>query len=383
MAAQRNIFASFIQAGFECSTHRYENRRLDLLACTKHDDYALEDFSRVGRFGIKTVRTGTRWHLIERCAGVYNFESLDPILYAAENSGTELILDLFHFGWPDHLDILDPAFSAHFGNFVRAVVRHLRQHRIQVCVAFSVVNEISFLSWVAGDIGGVFPHLVGEGGRMKAILVRAAVVGSEILLNELSRVRLTAPEPVIHIVGDPAIEGDELEAERFRVAQFETWDMLSGRMCPELGGRPEYLDIVGLNYYDRNQWVHHQEPLRRTDARYRPFRQIITEVWRRYQRPLFISETGTEDEDRPGWLRYVCDEVEAAEHEGVPVEGICLYPILNHPGWEDDRHCHNGLFDYPDENGHREVFQPLADEILWQQEKRKHRAKSLHDLQPA
>ena len=49
--------------------------------------------------------------------------------------------------------------------------------------------------------------------------------------------------------------------------------------------------------------------------------------------------------------------------EGVPVEGLCLYPILNHPGWDDDRHCYNGLFDYADAIGHREAFGPLADEI--------------------
>jgi hypothetical protein len=76
-----------------------------------------------------------------------------------------------------------------------------------------------------------------------------------------------------------------------------------------------------------------------------------------------VAETGIEDETRPAWFRYMCKEVLTAMAEGVPVEGICLYPILNHPGWDDDRHCHNGLFDYADADGHRPVFAPLADEI--------------------
>jgi len=59
----------------------------------------------------------------------------------------------------------------------------------------------------------------------------------------------------------------------------------------------------------------------------------------------------------------VCKEVLMAIAQGVPVECICLYPIVNHPGWDDDRHCHNGLFDYPDASGHRPAFAPLADEI--------------------
>ena len=42
---------------------------------------------------------------------------------------------------------------------------------------------------------------------------------------------------------------------------------------------------------------------------------------------------------------------------------MCLYPIVNHPGWEDERHCHNGLWDYCNESGHREIYSPLADEL--------------------
>lgn len=47
---------------------------------------------------------------------------------------------------------------------------------------------------------------------------------------------------------------------------------------------------------------------------------------------------------------------------GVELQGICLYPIVDHPGWEDDRRCHNGLWDYTNEKGEREIYQPLADE---------------------
>ena len=45
------------------------------------------------------------------------------------------------------------------------------------------------------------------------------------------------------------------------------------------------------------------------------------------------------------------------------LEGVCLYPILKHPGWEDERHCHNGMWDYPGEDGSRELYLPLAAEL--------------------
>ena len=94
---------------------------------------------------------------------------------------------------------------------------------------------------------------------------------------------------------------------------------------------------------------------------------MVKEVYDRYRRPFFVAETGIEDEARPAWFRYVAGEVMAAMQSGVQVEGICLYPIVNHPGWDDDRHCHNGLWDYPDKDGNREVSGPLAEELECQQ----------------
>jgi hypothetical protein len=78
---------------------------------------------------------------------------------------------------------------------------------------------------------------------------------------------------------------------------------------------------------------------------------------------MFIAETGTEDIRRAPWLRYVAGEVRAAIDAGVPLHGICLYPIVNHPGWVNQRHCHNGLWDYADVYGHRPIYKPLQREL--------------------
>ena len=96
---------------------------------------------------------------------------------------------------------------------------------------------------------------------------------------------------------------------------------------------------------------------------YKPFNELLQDFYERYRVPLFVAETGIEDEARPEWFRYVCDEVKIALEKGVPVLGICLYPIVNHPGWDDNRHCHNGLWDYADEFGNREIYARLAKEI--------------------
>jgi hypothetical protein len=46
------------------------------------------------------------------------------------------------------------------------------------------------------------------------------------------------------------------------------------------------------------------------------------------------------------------------------MEGLCLYPVLNHFGWDDDRPCQNGLLEQERVDGRRSVYQPLAAELL-------------------
>jgi len=165
--------------------------------------------------------------------------------------------------------------------------------------------------------------------------------------------------------------------------------MIAGRFCPELGGRPDYLDLIGVNYYSNNQWIH-QDPHVPTSRRrkdvllppshplHRPIRELLREVYDRYRRPVFIAETGIEGDARPSWLRYIGQEARAAAAAGVKVEGLCLYPIIDYPGWGDDRHCYAGLWGYVDDEGQREIYEPLAVELahqqqLWQTQRRDHR----------
>jgi hypothetical protein len=165
--------------------------------------------------------------------------------------------------------------------------------------------------------------------------------------------------------------GEVEGAERYRMSQYAAWDMIVGRVAPELGGSDDLIDVIGVNYYIHNQFVwygDHSRMIVPSDPRYRHISVMLQELYERFRRPIFIAETGIEDDTRPAWLRYVSRELYAAWAAGVPIEGLCLYPIVNHPGWEDDRHCHNGMFDYADEHGVRAVYEPLAEELARQQE---------------
>jgi hypothetical protein len=92
----------------------------------------------------------------------------------------------------------------------------------------------------------------------------------------------------------------------------------------------------------------HGRTLRPGDPHYRPLRELLGDVAARLQRPLLIAETGAEGADRAPWFRYVADEALAALRAGLPLEGLCLYPILDYPGWSNDRHCPTGLYGVAD-----------------------------------
>src|SRR5205814_4597880 len=81
---RERLFQSFFLGGFECSTHhRRAGLRLDLIAATRHDQFALADYQRLRDVGIRTVREGVRWHLVEAKPGCYDFSSVKPIARAA------------------------------------------------------------------------------------------------------------------------------------------------------------------------------------------------------------------------------------------------------------------------------------------------------------
>ena len=338
------LFRSFFQGGFECSTHRraHDRRRIDVIAATWHDQLAKEDYQTLGTLGILTVRDGLRWHLIEQQPGQYDWSSLANQLAAASAAGTELIWDLMHYGWPDDLDVWNPDFVLRFARFAREAAKHIRDatHGTRF---YCPINEISFLSWGGGDAAYLNPFARGRGFELKVQLARAAIAAMDAVREVDPAARFVHTDPVINVLTDYARPEDAPHAEGHRQAQFQGWDLLGGRIWPQIGGRADLLDIVGVNYYHNNQWIHGGPQINRDHPRFKPFHRILADTFSRYGRPIFVAETGIEGHERPAWLSMIAREVRHARQIGVPIEGICLYPILDHPGWDDDRPCPNGL----------------------------------------
>jgi beta-glucosidase/6-phospho-beta-glucosidase/beta-galactosidase len=359
---------SFFLGGFECSTHRLRTgQRLDLLASTRHSELFAEDYRRLQEHGICSARSGIRWHLIETSPYRYDFSSVLPMVHAANETGIQIIWDLFHYGWPDGLDIFRPHFVDRFAALAGAFAQLLTDESDAVPL-LTPVNEISYFSWAAGEVGYMNPFAHSRGLELKTQLVRAAIAAMEAVWEVAPQAQFLHAEPLIRVIEHPNRPQDRHAAEAYTGSQYQAWNMLMGREWPQLGGADKYVSNLGLNYYPSNQWIYHGRKLRRTEPLYQPLRELLIDMYAHFQRPIVLSETGTEGRDRPHWLSYEMNEVQAALQEGVPIEGVCLYPILDHPGWDNDRHCTNGLWDYADDYGNREIYKPLAAELKQQQQ---------------
>ncbi|RVA66331.1 beta-glucosidase [Mesorhizobium sp. M7A.F.Ca.CA.001.08.1.1] len=358
-------FASFFMAGFECSSHRRKDGvRLDLIRATSHYLHALGDYRGCAELGLRTVRDGLRWHLIETAPGNYDWSSWTPMVEAAQSAGVQVIWDIFHYGCPDHVDQGSMHFIDAYASFAAEAVR---VHRSIAGTAplLCPINEISFFAW-AVEVG-YFPR-VGpkKRGWFKRHLVRAAIAGVRAMREVDPACRFVWAEPLIHIAPRDRTRTERRRAENARLGQFEAYDMLLGRAEPELGGSDDVVDVVGLNFYPHNQWYLNGPTIPMGHHEYRALSEMLIEVAHRYGKSMFIAETGSEGSGGAAWLHYACGEVRAAIDLEAPIEGICLYPITAYPGWDNSRHAEVGLFSVVQADGSRHVRKPIAEELARQ-----------------
>ncbi|HUP12799.1 MAG TPA: hypothetical protein VM187_11315, partial [Niastella sp.] len=320
--------------GYECAD-LINNRgnRVDLLAATGHDQHALEDYSLLAQAGIKTVREGIRWSFVEKQPHVYDFSEVKERMAAARAVGIQQLWDICHFGYPDGLMPAHPQFAERFAAVCKAFTQFYRSQTSDPLI-ITPVNEISFISWLGGDARGTIPFAIHSGFDVKYFLCRAAIKGIEAIKSIDPNAQVMFVEPLMRV--HPK-EGESIcdHIHGLNEAQFQAMDMITGRMCPELGGKPEYMDLAGFNFYYNNQWEHCGPTIGWCkDDRRTCFSEILKDAYLRYNKPVVLSETGHFGEDRSKWMKQITDDCIKAMEKGVDLRGICIYPVLDRPDWD-------------------------------------------------
>lgn len=374
-----NPFRSFWMAGFECTDKLNAfGQRVDFLSTTGHRKRCLQDYQLLSAFNMVTVREGIRWSQVEKSPYVYDWTVVRDMISAAAQCGIQQVWDLCHFGYPDDLTPLHPLFARRFAAFARAFVMLFRQINPGQELIVTPINEVSFISWLGGEVAGTSPFCFHNGWQVKYALMKAYIEAVRDMRAIDPGIRIMTTEPLVNII--PGADATILEKEaaaRANEDQFQVLDMLSGKICPELGGDPDYLDILGFNYYYNNQWVFG------TNARLcwknplaeggQPLASLLASAYRRYRRPLLLSETSHPGDDRPQWVQMISNETLDVIRSGIPFWGICWYPVIDRPDWDHLDPWHQaGIWDNHAQRGEqpgRTLHLPTARALFIQQQR--------------
>lgn len=355
-------FTSFFMGGFECADHiNRSGERVNLLKETQHDIRFYEDYKALADIGIKTVREGICWSAVESSPGVFDFSEVLNRMKAAEKLGIQQIWDLIHFGYPDDLFPTHPLFCKRFEQLCEAFALFYKENSKQPLLVVPI-NEISFLSWHSGDVRGTVPFAVNSGWDMKYHLCKAAILGIKKLKNTDPECTIILVEPLVKI--HPY--DDYQDVTELNKHQFQAMDIIAGRICPELGGSEDFLEILGFNYYWNCQWKGAGESLDWPDSNKdrMPFSELLQTAYDRYKKPVIISETGHFGIGRVLWLEEITEECLIAQKNSVDLKGICIYPVTDRPDWDDlTKYCDCGIWDL-DESKTRIPHQQYIDALI-------------------
>ncbi len=361
------MFRSFTMAGFDCTHGR--NRHgvaIDNSVATKHSACLDDDYRRLADIGIRTVRDGAPWPAIQPSPRALEWERLDAIVAAAERQQVELIHDFCHFGVPGHIDLFSTEFPKQFSEFCYQATRRIAV-RSNGSIAITPFNEPSYFAWAAAHAALFPPYRREQAFELKVQLARAIIAGIDAIWAAVPEAVIVNVDPICRAVAP--IDRPDLAAavEHFnKVAVFESLDMISGKLLPELGGSLRHLGIVGVNYYWTNQWELGREdiPLIPDDPRAVTLGVLLQQVWERYGTDIVITESGHIDDERPGWARQLTADVMTTLRRGIPLRGVCLYPVLGMPSWhEPERWLRMGLWDIVDGERvlHKAMLNALAE----------------------
>lgn len=360
------MFRSFWMGGFEGADHvNGDGTPLDMVDMTAHASRADEDYRRAARLGLRTVRESIGWRLSENGAGDIDLTRAIRMAETARANGVQVLWTLMHYGIPSDLSLLDDRLIGRFARFAGHVARTLAPLSAEAPI-YTPINEISFLAWAACETpmmgpAGVLDLAEGSdrgalGYAVKRRLARAALAGIAAMRAADPRARIMHVEPVVHVVAPPDRPDLADEAVRMAGYQWQALDLLAGLIEPELGGSAMAIDCIGVNHYHNSQWELGCDggPSRALEWHLRDERrlglaQMLGAAWARYGRPLIVGETGHIGVGRAAWLHETAGEVRHARASGVPVQGICLYPLLDRPDWNDLAHWHrSGLWHVSD-----------------------------------
>ncbi len=354
-----DAFPDFVWAsGEECSDplvlHEGRVVRVDELESTGHLANRGTDLAQAASLGIGAWRYGMPWHRTEVAPGEYDWTLWDLALAGCEEHGLTPVVDLCHFGLPDHYGgFCDPAWVDGFLRYVEAFLARYREPRW-----FTPVNEPSVTAAESALFG------IWNDGRTSLHDFAAAL--SHCVLADLeafARIRadrdawnVCAEAFIVPVVTD---ESRRTEAESFTAHWLAAWDLRLGHALDPLAepaftavddrvrSRIDALAtheriIAGHDFYPTSATVYGppgQDPPHLTiPERVDAYEAAARAFYERYETPFWIAETsnlGLPAALGSEWLHELTVRLALLRSGGVPARGLCWYSRGDQHDWDD------------------------------------------------
>ena len=292
--------------------------RQDEVNLIRHDEFLEVDYQLMVDVGCIGLRDAARWYLSHPALGIYDWTWIDRVVAAAEKYSLKLYLDLWHYGYPDWLDILSPDAPMHFADFARGIAQ-----RYPSLEYYCVCNEPSLLVELAGRQGQWSPFLRGDDPSAFRRQVSRMII-------EASRAILEVKPDAVLIIPEPWHATDNNPEDN----QAAVLDTVLGLRDPDLGGCPDLVTIIGLNHY--------------RDSTLPPFHRLLINAQKRWPtKQLWVTETSGPPTgwQQAEWFWWMLAETRLAAMSGVNVPIFTWAPAISMYDWIDEKQqLHNGIW---------------------------------------
>jgi dTDP-4-dehydrorhamnose reductase len=376
-----------VWGGVECTINRVGDTWFDQSAWSGHDGRP-DDLLRFRALGLRTLRYPVLWERIApHGLQTADWRRSDEGLGTLRALGMRAIVGLLHHGsGPASTSLLDPQFPERLAEYARAVAE-----RYPWVCDYTPVNEPLTTARFSGLYGHWYPHRRSDRDYVRALIhqLRGVVLSMRAIREVVPEARLIQTDDCGQTFGTP---GTSAQCRHERDRRWLTWDFLTGRVDARHPLYPflrrsgmtsadvEFFleaacppDVIGLNYYltsDRflddalieyppsvhggNGLTRYAdvEAVRRRPAGIAGHEAHLLAAWRRYHRPVAITEVhlGCTREEQVRWLVEAWRAARRARARGADVRAITTWALLGSFNWDslvtrDSGHYEPGAFD--------------------------------------
>lgn len=349
-------------------------RPLDEYSLMQHDVFWEKDLDLCRESGADMIRWGIPWYKVNPEPGKWDWGWLDRVIDWFDASGVELVADLIHYGTPLWLDREFAAadYPERVAEYAAAVADRYRG-RIR---HYTPANEPLLNVIYSGEAGHWPPYLTGDSGFVTVLrAISRGIAQTQHAIEAVDgRADFVHVEASFRFAGD--LDAHEATVEHLRHRAYIVQDLVTGKVGEQHPMVPYLLehgftetdlawaqdnraepDVIGVNYYPQHSTEVFEagvelsggpDQLRpRVNADTAGLKDVITAFAARYQKPVFLTETGYTGtiEERISWMRRSVSAVDELRHEGVDVIGYTWWCITDMVEWTY-RYGHGTPMDY-------------------------------------